>query len=653
MTGFPPPAMVAMTGSCCQASDGTCQPCLQPVSSAMQVVDFDGTWHEQEAVEHAWGLPVECDLTPTSLPVVHSTPLGTQLPMSFGFPQFQHNFAEEAAIPVCLEYELQCMKSMQEDVNSAQHSLPVRRQPPQVPVLDKSSWIPLGEPAQGDINVSKKRAIPPGRSRKGSLAARAQKAEPEDAAYRAAYWANVKAELCSGRSGPLAQLQKLRKTLSVNANHNLSSAARSLNLEPVHIDQWKGGGGFADPFVRAKPSELWCHSRLSSGHFGDDASSEPFPEPAPQTPSSRSTEYVISARSSSSSSAAQATPIQQASLIPPWRRGSAAAFSSTSCTRDDTRRQKQVAHSVLGQLNKICPSNLNVIVDNLASIDLQTHDELETVIRILLTKALREPHYSETYADMVYALRMRYPEFPPESQDGKPVSFTRVLLGICQAEFESLPAKLGLTKEEMGTLPRDELEEEFKSRKASLLATMRFVGNLFLRQLLSTKVIGRIIHDLMELQEAESHGVDQHLVEAACELLRAAGHTLDSTPQGGLLISRFFERIEEVYGGGDDSTYPALQKRIVFKIQDLQELRKNAWIAKTFHEKAKPREHLRQENRTAKSTWQTVGERPKCVASVSSAKSGETAEKDSDALAIQDSAEQVQHCDGRSNGSHH
>ena len=44
-------------------------------------------------------------------------------------------------------------------------------------------------------------------------------------------------------------------------------------------------------------------------------------------------------------------------------------------------------------LNKICPDNLAVIVDQLASIQLLKAEELEWVIRIIFKKALAEPHY--------------------------------------------------------------------------------------------------------------------------------------------------------------------------------------------------------------------------------------------------------------------
>ena len=121
-------------------------------------------------------------------------------------------------------------------------------------------------------------------------------------------------------------------------------------------------------------------------------------------------------------------------------------------------------------LNKICPDNLKTIVETLASIELQKAEELEYVIKIIFGKALVEPHYCETYADMVFALRTRYPEFPAENEGEKPHSFTRVLLNTVQNEFESLPTTFEPTDDDKAKFPNPEdLQIEMKKRKGKHL----------------------------------------------------------------------------------------------------------------------------------------------------------------------------------------
>ena len=133
---------------------------------------------------------------------------------------------------------------------------------------------------------------------------------------------------------------------------------------------------------------------------------------------------------------------------------------------EPTTRMEELGRRVRALLNKICPDNLKTIVETLASIELHTAQELEDVIKIIFGKALVEPHYCETYADMVFALRSRYPEFPAESEGEKPHSFTRVLLNTVQNEFENLPTTFEPTDDDRQKFPEpDNLAIEMKKRK--------------------------------------------------------------------------------------------------------------------------------------------------------------------------------------------
>lgn len=247
-------------------------------------------------------------------------------------------------------------------------------------------------------------------------------------------------------------------------------------------------------------------------------------------------------------------------------------------------REEEIERSVRGLLNRICPENLKTIVDRLAEIQLNRADELEFVIRIIFQKALAEPHYCETYADMVFSLRNKYPEFSAEQENEKPQSFTRVLLNTVQNEFESLPTSMEPTAEEKIKYPGDELTVMMSKRKGKVLANMRFIGHLFLRQLLAVKVIGQVVHDLIGIQKPQP---EEHMIECVCELLQAIGHTLDSSDAGKPLMKHFYSRLKELKGS---KLFP---KRIECLIQDLLDLRDNAWQKKLFKEQAQTKDDIR------------------------------------------------------------
>eukprot|EP00438_Fugacium_kawagutii_P016826 Skav203785 [mRNA] locus=scaffold206:431933:438994:+ [translate_table: standard] len=119
--------------------------------------------------------------------------------------------------------------------------------------------------------------------------------------------------------------------------------------------------------------------------------------------------------------------------------------------KEASGRMEELQRNARSLLNKICPDNLGVIVDQLASIKLHKAEELECVIRIIFKKALAEPHYCETYADMVFALKERYPQFPPENEG--------------QNEFENMPATFEATDEDRAKCPHpDDLQQELLGR---------------------------------------------------------------------------------------------------------------------------------------------------------------------------------------------
>merc|ERR1712118_324725 len=168
-------------------------------------------------------------------------------------------------------------------------------------------------------------------------------------------------------------------------------------------------------------------------------------------------------------------------------------------------------------------------------------------------KVLHEPHHCETYADMVLALRLRYPEFEPvgiitEAQKrgtSKHTQFTRVLLNTCQNAFESLPETLEPTEEEKEQMPADELLALRQQKQENAVATAKFTGHLFVRQLMAVKVIGQIVHDLIGVKTDRGRP-EEYMIECVCELLHITGPELDTTPNGKLLMSAFAARLTDL-----------------------------------------------------------------------------------------------------------
>eukprot|EP00397_Hematodinium_sp_SG-2012_P003042 GEMP01003050.1.p1 GENE.GEMP01003050.1~~GEMP01003050.1.p1 ORF type:complete len:905 (+),score=126.71 GEMP01003050.1:258-2717(+) len=287
-------------------------------------------------------------------------------------------------------------------------------------------------------------------------------------------------------------------------------------------------------------------------------------------------------------------------------------------------RSVEILRSVRSLLNKICPDNLKTIVEQLAQITLSSAEELESVIRIVFKKALSDSHYCATYADMVFALHSRYPEFPPKNEGEKPVTFTRILLNTCQREFENLPALLSEPSPEIkAQYTAEECDSLQQTRKKCALANMKFIGNLFLRQLLSVKVINQIVHDLLGIKNTGNHHPEEHMIECVCELLKSIGYTLEIVPHGRDVVHAFISRLLDLKGATDENNRRVFSKRIQFAIQDIADLRADGWQQKVFKESAKKKDDIRMEaatearaSRSGKGTaifTSIAGQRPKYI----------------------------------------
>merc|ERR1711907_453565 len=165
-------------------------------------------------------------------------------------------------------------------------------------------------------------------------------------------------------------------------------------------------------------------------------------------------------------------------------------------------RMHQLQRDVNSLLNKVCPESVAVITQRVASIQIKCAEELQVVIGLIFKKALAEPHYCETYADMVLALKQCMPEFPSPTGN-KPITFKAALLNTTQSEFEALSQILTVTAEESSGLQPEEIETLRKTRRDRARGNMRFIGQLFLRSLLGSRIIESIIKDLAKCEKVD------------------------------------------------------------------------------------------------------------------------------------------------------
>jgi len=254
----------------------------------------------------------------------------------------------------------------------------------------------------------------------------------------------------------------------------------------------------------------------------------------------------------------------------------------------------ELRRTVKSLLNKVCPESVTTIAAKIGEVEVRSAEELQDVISLIFQKALSEPHYCATYADLVFGIKSAFPEFPTDN--GKPQTFKTLLLDVCQKEFESLPTTLEPSSEDMERFAAEELEFRRKATKDRLLANMKLIGHLFLRQMLSPRVIGAVIE---ELTLCHGHCVDRlpegHCVECAVELLLSIGHTLEALPIGKQAIVQVCARLLDLKQRQGPDGRGVYCKRIQFAIQDLFDVRAAGWARKVFGGVARTKEEIRME----------------------------------------------------------
>merc|ERR1711971_1150836 len=147
--------------------------------------------------------------------------------------------------------------------------------------------------------------------------------------------------------------------------------------------------------------------------------------------------------------------------------------------------------------NKICPENKDKIIKKLGEVQVNTGEELGIMIGIIFHKVTDDPHHSETYVEMVRSLSQVYSERKLPEEEGQKLDFRRTLVYQCQATFEDLLQCNDLMAEKSPEMEQEEHGELMISKKRCAMATMKFIGHLYLKKLIAGGVIRHVVKELL------------------------------------------------------------------------------------------------------------------------------------------------------------
>ncbi|CDR94823.1 eukaryotic initiation factor 4G middle domain containing protein, putative [Babesia bigemina] len=288
-----------------------------------------------------------------------------------------------------------------------------------------------------------------------------------------------------------------------------------------------------------------------------------------------------------------------------WRRDAKPEVPRVSpFKKPDISREEQFKRSVRSLLNKLTVEKFLTVAEKLAVIyeNLTIEDDVVSMVDLVLDKSVSELDYSDMYADLAYLLKYRFNS--AFDVGSKSTLFFRVLMNKCQDSFETLSSValatsldpsaansggdvLGDSDKEDNDVDKADENELLGSVKIPrgrtkkwILGNIRFMGELFLRRILSVAILKRIARTLLQMDSDGSKVPCEYLVESFLELITTIGYTLEQNVNGPEMLNEYMEHLVLLKKHGNYNL------RIVYKIQDLIDLRSKRWVKKVFKERA-------------------------------------------------------------------
>lgn len=235
-------------------------------------------------------------------------------------------------------------------------------------------------------------------------------------------------------------------------------------------------------------------------------------------------------------------------------------------------------------LNKLSVTKFDKLSDEFMQVGLQGSDELlQRGVDIVVLKAQMEEHFCFMYADLCRKLTDLWSRGPEEggnsdaADDADGLSLGKVfrqkLLLRCQEEFnvDRVQALADIRASDISAEDKEEKEILLKKRYTG---HMRFIGELYLKDLVTAKIMHQCVLELLAAIEEET-------LVCLCKLLVTIGAKLEyyDKRKGHDNFNQYFHQINTMAKEHKSS-------RMRFMLRDLVDMRATGWEARREEERA-------------------------------------------------------------------
>lgn len=244
-------------------------------------------------------------------------------------------------------------------------------------------------------------------------------------------------------------------------------------------------------------------------------------------------------------------------------------------------------------LNKLTPENFPILIQNLKQLTIDTVDRLDECISLVFEKAITEPNYSASYAQLCKEVSIVFVVPLDEENSQQKAVFKNRLITQCQNEFmrhrnsdiaKANADRMKQIEDEEDEAKKEELRAEYEFENLKIrrraVGTVHFIGELYKIEMLTSKIMNSCISHLLDKSMCS-----EETLECLCKLLTTIGKRLEKTDAKRIDLSEYFSILTKIA----DKKHPlSISSRIRFMIQDLIDLRLNHWTPRKLQRENKP-----------------------------------------------------------------
>lgn len=216
--------------------------------------------------------------------------------------------------------------------------------------------------------------------------------------------------------------------------------------------------------------------------------------------------------------------------------------------QNDNDNAAELYKQVRSILNKLTATNFGVLSEQFQNLQIDTKEKLEEVINLVFNKAVNEPNFSGEYAKLCQYLSHSSQKI--DSSSDERAYFKRTLIIKCQIEFEQHVANKNTTEKALAPLTEElkayekqgdlngvneikaRIAEEESILRRRLVSTVRFIGELYKLNMLTTNIMNKCINMLVREATPNQSNTNQanEKLECLCKLLTTVGEKLERKP---------------------------------------------------------------------------------------------------------------------------